>query len=65
MQKEKIRELEEWVKEKAIKPIDGKYNVLDMLSVPFSDTYKNILRRWHTEEAIELLEETVRQHHGK
>jgi hypothetical protein len=49
-----------------IKPDNkGNYNILDLLNAPFSEEYKSILRKNHSDEWIKNLENHVKERKGR
>ena len=61
MNREALEAMSRWARKNAIKPDENdKYNLLDLLSLPLSETYKDILRENHSEEWIKGLEEAIR-----
>ncbi len=63
--REQLEDIEKKIREMAIKPDeDGKYNMLDLLKAPFSETYKEILRRNHSEEWVVWFEGAIKERNG-
>ena len=63
MNREALEAISRWVRKNAIKPDENdKYNLLDLLSLPLSETYRALLLETHSEEWIKGLEEAIRIH---
>jgi hypothetical protein len=61
MTKESFEALRAYMKKHAIKPDkNNQYNVLDLLSLPLSETYRGFLLETHSEEWVKGLEEAIR-----
>ena len=67
LEREQIKALEEWVNgTKKIQPMaNGNYFLPDLLTAPFSETYKEMLRTYHSDEWIKSFEEYIKQRNIK
>ena len=64
--KEQLKELTQVIERNKIFPNeDGKYDVRDLLTAPFSETYKEILMRNNSKEDVDKFEKYIKERNNK